>query len=150
MPSHTETRVLPYTPEQLYDLVAAVDRYPEFLPWCKASRILSQSDIRMVADLIIGYKIFHEKFRSDVTLQRPHEIIVNYVSGPMAKLKNHWRFDAAPGGACALTFHVDFDFKSPFLQAAIDAFFDKALRKMVEAFEMRAATLYGRKGIDGG
>lgn len=145
MPTHTETRVLPYTPEQLFDLVAAVDRYPEFLPWCKAARILSWNERRMVADLIIGYKIFHDKFRSDVALDKPYSITVNYVSGPLATLHNHWQFSPSGQGACTLTFHVDFDFRSPILQSLIDTFFDKALSKMVTAFEARAAALYGVK-----
>jgi coenzyme Q-binding protein COQ10 len=143
MPFHSEKRVLPYTPDQLFDLVAAVDRYPEFLPWCKAARILEQSPNGMTADLIIGYKMLSEKFRSQVVLDRPNAISVKYMSGPLSHLTNAWEFKPAGKGTCELSFQVDFDFKSPLLRSAMEMFFDKALSKMVGAFEARAKELYG-------
>ena len=146
MPTHHETRFLPYRPDQLFALVAAVDRYPEFLPWCKAARILSrdQDGRSMVADLVIGYKIFAERFRSNVILDHPHAITVTYVSGPLAHLSNRWEFKPAQAGGCDLSFAVDFDFRSPLLRAAMQVVFDKALTKMVGAFETRAQDLYGQ------
>ena len=142
MPFHNETRFLPNTAEQMFDLVADVGHYPEFLPWCKAARILEQKPDSMTADLIIGTKMFSEKFRSQVTLERPRAILVRYMSGPLSHLSNRWEFKPAKGG-CEVSFHVDFDFKSPLLRSAMELFFDKALRKMVSAFEERAQELYG-------
>ena len=139
---HSETRFLPYTPEQLFDLVAGIERYPEFLPWCKGARILERNEDAIKADLIIGYKMFQEKFTSFVTLNRPKAISVQYMSGPLSRLTNEWQFAPAKGG-CELSFQVDFDFQSPLLRAAMEMFFDKALRKMVMAFEERAGELYG-------
>jgi coenzyme Q-binding protein COQ10 len=146
MPYHQETRFLPYTPTQMFDLVADIKAYPQFLPWCKRAVVLSRGRKIIVADLVIGYKLFQEKFTSEVTLDRPRAISVNYRSGPLAHLSNVWEF--APGRVdkrkgCALSFTVDFDFKSPLLRAAMSVFFDKALSRMVEAFEARAADLYG-------
>jgi coenzyme Q-binding protein COQ10 len=145
MPKHSETCILPYRPEQLFDLVAGVERYPEFLPWCKGARILERHDGEIKADLIIGYKMFREKFTSVVTLDRPRRISVKYMSGPLAHLTNEWTFTPAGKDGCALGFEVDFDFRSSLLRAAMEMFFDKALRKMVAAFEERAKELYGEK-----
>lgn len=143
MPRHHEKRILPYRPDQLFDLVAAVDRYPEFLPWCKAVRIVQQDKDSLTADLRIGYKILTETFRSEVRLQRPHRIEVRYLSGPLSHLSNTWMFAPKGGAATEIAFEVDFDFHSSLLGAAMDMFFDKALTKMVAAFESRAAQLYG-------
>lgn len=143
MPSHSEKRLLPYKPEQLFDLVAAIEKYPEFLPWCKAARILEHTDNIVTADLIIGYKMFQEKFTSVVTLNRPEAITVDYKSGPLAHLTNQWGFKAVGAGKCELAFHVDFDFRSGLLRSAMEMFFDKAIVKMVAAFEARAQELYG-------
>src|SRR5262249_46581558 len=141
MPRHSETRILPYMPAQLFDLVAGVDRYPEFLPWCKAARILEHNEGMIKADLIIGYKMFQEKFTSVVTLDRPKAISVQYMSGPLSRLSNEWHFAPSGKNGCALSFEVDFDFQSPLLRAAMEMFFNKALRKMVAAFEERAREL---------
>jgi coenzyme Q-binding protein COQ10 len=143
MPQHQEKRILPYKPEQLFDLVAGIEHYPEFLPWCKAARILERDTNNVTADLIIGYKMFQEKFTSLVTLDRPRAITVQYKSGPLAHLSNQWMFKSVEAGACELSFHVDFDFRSSLLRSAMEMFFDKALLKMVSAFEARAKELYG-------
>lgn len=143
MPQHTEQRTLPYTPAQLFALVADIERYPEFLPWCIAARVRAQNKQEVTADLIIGYKAFREKFTSVVTLQEPESIVVRYESGPLAHLSNAWRFAPNAAGGCDLVFHVDFGFRSSLLGAMMDAFFDKAFRKMVAAFETRAKALYG-------
>jgi len=143
MPQHHETRLLPYNAEQMFDLVADIERYPEFLPWCKQSRLVSRKSHNVVADLIIGYKIFQEKFTSEVTLDRPRAITVHYRSGPLSHLSNAWEFKAKTKKSCEISFHVDFDFQSPLLRAAMNVFFDKALSKMVAAFEARAKELYG-------
>lgn len=143
MPTHAEKRNLPYTPEQLFDLVAAVDKYPEFLPWCLASRITRREGDVFFADLIIGYKLVREKFTSRVTALRPDHIHVEYLSGPMKYLSNHWRFKALPGGGCEIDFYVDFEFRNPFFQKLMGLFFNEVVRRMVTAFEDRARALYG-------
>ena len=145
MPKHNETRILPYSASQMFDLVADIESYPAFLPWCKAARILSRGSRVVVADLVIGYKLFQETFTSEVTLDRPGHIAVHYRSGPMSHLSNEWQFVSKGRGVCELRFAVDFDFHSPLLRAAMNVFFDKALSRMVEAFEARAGALYGVK-----
>jgi coenzyme Q-binding protein COQ10 len=98
MPTHAEKRVLPYTDEQLFDMVADVRRYPEFLPWCVGARIVSRTETELVADLTIGFKMFRETFRSQVLLERPHHVHVRYLTGPFRYLNNHWRFHPVQGG----------------------------------------------------
>ena len=143
MPTHAEKRHLPYTPEQLFDLVADVERYPEFLPWCIESKIVGREGNVFYADLIIGYKLFREKFGSKVSLDRPNHVHVQYLRGPMKHLSNHWRFLPQPDGSCIIDFYVDFEFKNPVLQKLIAVFFEEAVRRMVGAFEARARALYG-------
>jgi coenzyme Q-binding protein COQ10 len=143
MPRHSETRHLPYTPEQLFDMVADVARYDEFLPWVVAVRIRSSSETETVADLVVGFNAFKERFTSRVTKQRPARITVDYIEGPLKYLKNEWRFDASPKGGTDLHFSVDFAFKSRIFEALAGQMFDRALRRMTGAFETRAAALYG-------
>lgn len=142
MPTHAERRKMPYTPAQMFDLVAAVDLYPEFLPWCLASRIVRREGNVFYADLIIGYKMVREKFGSRVTALKPDHIHVEYLSGPMKHLSNHWRFLPEPDGGCIIDFYVDFEFKNPVLQKLIAMFFEEAVKRMVGAFESRARALY--------
>ena len=142
MPTHAEKRNLPYSPEQLFDLVAQVDKYPEFLPWCLASRIKKRDGNVFYADLIIGYKMVRERFGSKVTALRPDHIHAEYLDGPMKYLSNHWRFIEETDGSTTIDFFVDFEFKNPFFQNLMGMFFEKAVRKMVEAFEERARALY--------
>ena len=143
MPRHSETRHLPYTPDQLFDMVADVARYDEFLPWVVAVRIRSSSETETVADLVVGFNAFKERFTSRVTKHRPDSITVDYIEGPLKYLKNEWRFEAAPGGGTKLFFSVDFAFKSRIFEALAGQMFDRALRRMTSAFETRAAALYG-------
>lgn len=141
MPTHAEKRLLPYRPEQLYELVAGVDRYPEFLPWCKAARITRRDGDVFFADLVIAFKVFRERFSSKVTLRPATGVDVEYINGPFRYLNNHWRFDPAPEG-CLLDFYVDFEFKSKLLQNLIGLLFNEAVHRMVAAFESRAHALY--------
>nr|WP_294849981.1 type II toxin-antitoxin system RatA family toxin [uncultured Sphingomonas sp.] len=143
MPRHSETKHLPYTPEQLFTLVADVGRYHEFLPWVTAVRITSDSETEMVADLIVGFNAFKERFTSKVTKERPSHIQVEYVDGPLKYLKNEWRFDPATGGGTNVHFSVDFAFKNRLFEALAGQMFDRALRRMTGAFEARADNLYG-------
>ena len=143
MPRHSETKYLPYSPEQMFDLVADVARYDEFLPWVSAVRVRSSSETEMVADLIVGFNAFKERFTSRITKQRPGHIMVDYIEGPLKYLKNEWRFEAAPEGGTNIHFSVDFAFRSRLFETLAGAMFDRALRRMTGAFEQRAAALYG-------
>ena len=143
MPRHSEVRHLPYTPEQLFELVADVKRYDEFLPWVTAVRVRSSSETEMVADLIVGFGAFKERFTSRVRKDRPHLIEVDYVEGPLKYLHNEWRFAPAPDGGTDVKFSVDFAFRSRIFEAVAGQVFDRALRKMTGAFEERAHWLYG-------
>jgi coenzyme Q-binding protein COQ10 len=147
MPRHTETRVLPYRPEQMFDLVADIARYPEFLPWVIGARIVSRREREVTADLIVGFKVFRERFTSRVFLtppspNAPGEIKVDYVSGPLKYLHNEWRFVPHAQGT-ELRFLVDFQFKSRMFESLVGMLFTEAVTRMVSAFEKRAASLYG-------
>ncbi len=144
MPVHAEQRVLPYSPDQLFDLVADIERYPEFLPWCRAARIRRREGNTLHADLVIGFKMFRENFTSRVELDRGrHRIDVVYAEGPFKYLRNHWVFEPRPDGSCHVDFYVEFEFRSPLLARLIGLLFHEAVRRMVHAFETRAAKLYG-------
>jgi coenzyme Q-binding protein COQ10 len=142
MPTHAEKRVVPFTPVQMYDLVADVARYPEFLPWCVGAKIRSQSETELVADLTIGFKVFRETFTSRVRLDRPAMVHVSYENGPFRYLNNHWKFIPHERG-CTVDFFVDFEFRSRILQVAIGVVFNEAVRLMVNAFLRRARSVYG-------
>ena len=145
MPVHHETRVFPYTPRQVFDLVADIERYPEFLPWCVACRIKSrESPACFTADLAVGFRMVREKFTSRVTLDPPNGITVEYLDGPFAHLTNAWTFQPAAGGkGTEVIFHLEFEFRSRLLQKLIGVLFEEAVRRMVAAFEARADRLYG-------
>ncbi len=141
MPRHAETRALPYTPEQMFDLVADIGRYPEFLPWVQAMRIREASPTMLAADMVVGFKSVRERFTSRVALDRPRSIHVDYIDGPLKFLKNDWVFRAVPGG-CEIDFSVDFEFRSRMFERLAGMFFGEALKRMVGAFETRAAKIY--------
>ena len=143
MPGIRETRRLPYSCEQMYDLVADVGRYAEFLPWVVAVRVKSDSESEMIADLLVGFKAIREKFTSRVQKHRPDHINVHYIDGPLRDLNNSWNFRPVEGGGCEVDFAVDFTFRNPVFEALAGQYFDRAFRRMVEAFEKRAAELYG-------
>jgi coenzyme Q-binding protein COQ10 len=145
MPGIRETRSLPYSCEQMFDLVADVARYPEFLPWVVATRVKSNSDTEMVADMLVGFKALREKFTSRVIKDRPNRLEVIYVDGPMKDLDNIWRFVPRTDGGCDLDFCVDFTFKNMMFEMLAGSYFDRAFHKMVAAFETRADELYGNK-----
>jgi len=147
MPKHHETRHLPYTPEQMFDLVADVGRYGEFLPWVTAVRVRSNSDTEMVADLIVGFKGLRESFTSKVEKQRPEHIRVDYLEGPLKHLHNDWKFRSDGQGGCLVDFCVDFTFKNRVFEMLAGQVFDRALRKMIGAFEERAARLYADSSV---
>ena len=147
MPSHAETKFLPYSAKQMYDLVADVESYPQFLPWTAAARVRSRADKgeyeEVLADLVISFKVFRERFGSRVRLW-PDEMKIEteYLDGPIRYLESQWTFAEAEGG-CTVSFSVDFEFKSRLLQGAAGMFFNEAMQRVVRAFERRAAQLYG-------
>lgn len=154
MPTHAEERRLPYTPAQMYDLIADVEKYPEFLPWCAASRIrktqLDENEKGVIdADLVISFKVFRERFGSRVELHPADgQINVSYLDGPFRYLVNSWKF-VPDGDGCMVKFFVDFEFKSRTLQAIIGVVFNEAMQRIVRAFEKRAAELYGPQSSSG-
>ena len=147
MPTHSETRFLPYTAQQMYDLVANVGDYPEFLPWCAAARVRKvtpqgASQV-MEADLVISFKVFRERFGSRVVLwPDERKIDTEYLDGPFRYMKSNWAFEDTEGG-CNVSFFVDFEFKNAILQGIIGVVFNEAMQRIVRAFERRAAELHG-------
>lgn len=149
MPTHSEARSLPYTSQQIYDLVADVARYPEFLPWCAAARIRTRrpegaTEI-MEADLVISFKVFRERFGSRVVL-KPRDLAIDtvYLDGPFRHMHATWSFQDHPDGSgCEVRFFVDFEFKNAILQGIIGVVFHEAMQRIVRAFETRAGALYG-------
>ena len=142
MPTHAERKVVPYSPEQLFDIVADVGKYPRFLPWCVASRVRNQTEHGLVGDLTIGFGPFRESFTSRVELERPKRVTVSYENGPFRYLNNQWGF-TPHGTGTEVNFFVDFEFRSRILQAAIGVVFNEAVRRMVNAFLKRARDVYG-------
>ena len=148
MTTHTETRVMPYSAKQMYDLIANIEEYPEFLPWCAAVRRRSSNVENgcetVEADMIVSFKVFREKFGSRVVLNpEAQKIDVSYIDGPFKYLVNHWVFEPIDQTSCKVDFFVDFEFKSRTLQALIGVVFHQAMQQVVRAFERRAETLYG-------
>ena len=148
MPVHSETRKLPYSADQMYDLVADISAYPQFLPWCSAARIRSRSiqgECETVeADLVISFKVFRESFASRVELwNMAKKIDTQYLEGPFKHMKSSWEFIDTPSG-CDVWFFVDFEFKNAILQGIIGVVFNEAMQQIVRAFENRAGTLYDK------
>ncbi|AKQ42312.2 cyclase [Aurantiacibacter atlanticus] len=127
----------------MFDLVADVDKYPEFLPWVVATRVRHDSETEMTADMLVGFKSLREKFTSKVEKTRPHTINVHYVDGPLRDLDNNWTFRALDEDRCEIDFCVDFAFKNLLFEKMAGQYIDRAFRKMVTAFEARAEELYG-------
>lgn len=142
MPHHKEIRHLPYSPEQMFDMVADVQSYAQFLPWVSAIRVRSNSETEMVADMIVGFKGLRESFTSRVVKERPARVHVDYLDGPLKHLSNDWHFRPDGAGGVLVDFEVDFTFKNKLFEMMVGQMFDKALRKMIGAFEARAAELY--------
>ena len=142
MPTHAERRNLPHTTEQMYNLVSDVEKYPEFLPWCVGVRVKEKTANRINADMMIGYKMFREKFSCKVELTFPDRIDVIYEEGPFKYLNNHWIFIKEKDGTCTVDFFVDFEFNSTLLQKVIGVGFNEAVKIMVHAFEKRADNVY--------
>lgn len=136
-----------YSISQLYELVTDIEKYPEFLPWCSAARIIEETDSSIVADLIISFKAFTEHYRSQVELNPPKAgkaaVSVSLISGPFKYLNNNWKFKTLKNGGTLIEFYIDFEFKSALLQKLIGLLFNRACQKMVDSFEARAKELFG-------
>jgi coenzyme Q-binding protein COQ10 len=152
MPTHEERRVMPYSADEMFALIADVGSYPEFLPWCSAARMRSKKPLPdgegevLEADLVISFKVFRERFGSRVTLRPGRRTIdVEYLEGPFRYLNNHWRFEPRGPDACEVDFFVDFEFRSAILQKLIGIVFHEAMLRIVRAFEKRAEQLYGAR-----
>jgi coenzyme Q-binding protein COQ10 len=143
MPGIHEVRRVPWSDQQMFDLVADVGRYAEFLPWVIATRVRAESDTELTADMIVGFNALREKFVSRVEKQRPGLIKVHYLDGPMRDLDNSWQFRSLPDGGCEVDFRVQFTFRNALFERLAGQYFDRAFRKMVTAFETRAEVLYG-------
>lgn len=148
MPKHSESRDMPYEARQMYDLVADVASYPQFLPWCAAARIRKSypqgTATVMEADLVISFKVFRERFGSRVRLfPDDGRIETEYLDGPFKYLKSNWIFTPLSNG-CHVDFDVDFEFRNRMLQGVIGLVFNEAMQRVVRAFETRAEELYGK------
>lgn len=136
----------------MFDLVADVERYPEFLPLCEALRVRSRKEgegkVLLIADMTVGYKAIRETFTSQVLLKADDLAIdVKYLDGPFKYLDNKWTFVPRDGGGCEVRFFIDYEFKSRMLGALMGAMFDRAFRMFAEAFEKRATEIYGETGV---
>ena len=143
MPKFSEKKILPHSAEKLYSLVMDIEKYPEFLPWCKSAKIIeiiSENNLR--ADLLINFKGFFERYRSDVkhgeTVNGGYFIDVVAIEGPFKKLINQWKITDLKNGSCEIEFFIDFEFNSVILSKVIGVIFEKATHKMMSAFEERA------------
>ena len=146
MPIHSETKILKYKPEQMFDLVADVNSYPKFLPWCSAARIHSRNMIDkneiLEADLVISFKVFREKFASKVTLIRSeNQILTEYIDGPFKRMHSTWHFKGLKCGS-EVSFYVDFEMKNAVLQKIVGVVFNEAMQRVLSAFENQAKALY--------
>ena len=149
MPHFSTRRRVPHAATDMFDLVADVEKYPEFVPLCSALRVKSRTEkggaTVLVADMTVAYKIIRETFTSRVTLDRPDlRIFVEYLSGPFKRMQNRWRFVPVGDDACQIEFFIDYEFRSRALAAVMGAVFDAAFRKFAVAFEQRADEIYGR------
>ena len=141
MISHSETRIVPYPAELMYAVVSDVEKYPQFLPWVQALRILSRRENGLTAEMAVGYGALRERYTSDIRLDpKIHRIDVAQIKGPFKTLENHWQFTQR-GEGCDVTFSILFEFKSRLLHSLAGDKFEKVMLKMADAFEARAATL---------
>lgn len=148
MTARRSSTVVPYTPQQMYELVGDVEAYPEFLPWCLALRVVKRTPqekpTEMLADMVVAYKVFRERFRSRVTLDHNEKSInAHYTDGPFRKLVTEWQFDPAPQGGCEINFFIEFVFSNMFLHSTASMVFERAFARMTDAFVERAHGLYG-------
>jgi coenzyme Q-binding protein COQ10 len=153
MPAFATTRRVPFTPRQMFDLVADVEQYPKFLPLCEALVVRARREEAgkpvLICDMTVGYQALRETFTSKVTLDAPALLVTaasvpEFPSGPFRTVANRWTFVAAPGG-CDVGFHIAYEFKSMMLGMLVGSLFDRVFRRYSEAFEARAHTVYGAR-----
>lgn len=142
MPKFNDQMILPYSPQQMYALVADVGSYDQFLPWVVGTRLFNRKENQFDADLIVGFKMFKERFTSRVKLTPNEKVYVDYIKGPMKYLYNDWVFEPHGEGGSKVTFTVDFEFKSMIFQKVAGLFFEEATQKMMQAFIDRAKQVY--------
>lgn len=145
MPKFSDTKILPYSSEQMFNLVIDVARYPEFLPWITGATVLSKTNDQMQAELQIGYKFFRERYTSEIIMERPNRIDIKAIEGPFSKLDNTWSFRQMDDNHIQVDFFIDFEFDSPILSSMMSGVFEDAAKQMIKSFEERAAVLYGDK-----
>jgi coenzyme Q-binding protein COQ10 len=151
MPQFTTKRRVHHAAPDMFDLVADVERYPEFVPLCRELKVRRRSSVDegievIVADMTVAYKLVRESFRSRVTLDRPHlQILVEYLEGPFSHLENRWTFRPLGERSCEVEFYIAYDFKSRALGLLMGAMFDAAFRRFAAAFERRADEIYARR-----
>lgn len=145
MPTHSETRILPYPRDRLYELVSDVEDYPNFLPWCLALRVLDRSEQALEAEMLVGFRMIRERYVSRITLSPTDRIDVECLDGPFDRLRNRWRFRSVEGG-CEVDFFIDFEFRSRLLRAVAGPVFHEETRRLVRAFERRAVERCPRDG----
>jgi coenzyme Q-binding protein COQ10 len=141
MPRHEEQATLAYSADELFDVVSHIRDYPAFVPWCSGARVLSEAQHEIVADLVIGFGPFQESFRSQVTLDRPREVKVHAIDGPLEHLTNAWTF-TPEGDKTHVDFIIDFQFKSHLLDHVANGMFYEAATRMMSAFESRVHLLH--------
>jgi coenzyme Q-binding protein COQ10 len=149
MPSFKTTRRVNHSASDMFDLVADVEKYPEFVPLCESLRVRRREERNglpaLVADMTVAYTVFRETFTSRVALDRPNlSILVNYIDGPFRQLENRWTFKPTGDRSCEISFAIDYEFRSRTLALLMGAAFDRAFRKFASAFETRADAVYGR------
>jgi coenzyme Q-binding protein COQ10 len=149
MPQFSNKRRVRHSAEQMFDLVADVERYPEFVPMCKSLKVRQRSPKPdgsevIVADMTVSFQMMREAFTSRVTLDKPNlKILVEYLQGPFSKLENRWTFEARADDACDVGFFISYEFKSRMLAVLMGAMFDAAFQRFAAAFEKRADAVYG-------
>ena len=149
MPEFTTTRRLRHSAADMFDLVADVERYPEFVPLCSSLKVRrriegSEGVLILVADMTVAYKLIHESFVSRVTLDRPNlQILVEYLEGPFSHLENRWMFRPTGERTCEVRFFISYEFRSRMLGLLLGSMFDLAFRRFATAFEQRADKIYG-------
>jgi coenzyme Q-binding protein COQ10 len=150
VPSFSTKRRVRHDATQMFDLVADVEKYPQFVPLCQSLRVKSRTPKGeggevMVADMTVAYKLVRETFTSRVTLDRPNlTILVEYLSGPFSRMENRWVFRVVDDKSCDVEFFIDYEFKSRMLAMLMGAMFDAAFRRFAQAFEKRADEIYGK------
>jgi coenzyme Q-binding protein COQ10 len=151
MPHFSNKRVVRHAAAEMFDLVANVERYPEFVPLCRDLKVRQRNaqpdgTSVVIADMTVAYKFVRETFRSRITLDKPKlQILVEYLEGPFSRMQNRWSFRPTGEGSCEVEFYIDYEFRSRTLGLLMGAMFEAAFRRFAAAFERRADEVYGRR-----